>query len=52
MLHEIDQKVNQQEMERALLEEGTLKFANPQKALINLIETKRAALGPSRSGAV
>src|SRR5258706_16378470 len=44
ILDEIDQKVDQQKMEDKLMEEGTAKFADPQKALLKLIGEKRAAL--------
>src|SRR5205085_8225003 len=32
VLEEIDQKVDQQKMEDKMMEEGTMKFADPQKA--------------------
>ncbi len=44
ILDEIDQKVDQQKMEDKLMEEGTAKFAEPQKALLKLIGEKRAVL--------
>ncbi len=44
VLDEIDRKVDQQKMEDKLMEEGTAKFADPQKALLKLIGEKRAAL--------
>ncbi|MGL4549970.1 MAG: transaldolase family protein [Gemmataceae bacterium] len=44
VLAEIDEKVDMQEMERALMEEGLKKFADPQKALIALIASKRESL--------
>jgi transaldolase len=44
VLDEIDQRVDQQKMEDKLMEEGTAKFADPQKALLKLIGEKRAAL--------
>ncbi|MDG2380671.1 MAG: transaldolase family protein [Pirellulaceae bacterium] len=44
VLDEIDQKVDTQELERTLMEEGIQKFADPQKALLALIGEKRAAL--------
>ncbi|HWB54922.1 MAG TPA: transaldolase family protein [Tepidisphaeraceae bacterium] len=48
VLDEIDQKVDQQKMEDKLMEEGTAKFADPQKALLKLIGEKRAALTPAK----
>lgn len=44
VLDEIDQKVDNAKMEQTLMDEGTLKFADPQKALLKLIGEKRAAL--------
>ena len=44
VLEEIDKKVDMQKMEETLMQEGLAKFADPQKALIGLIATKRAAL--------
>ena len=41
---EIHEKVDFVKLERVLMEEGIAKFADPQKALIRLIEEKRAAL--------
>lgn len=38
---EIDQKVDFQKMEEVLMQEGLEKFANPQKALLDLIAQKR-----------
>jgi transaldolase len=43
VLDEIDRRVDQQKMEDKLMEEGTKKFADPQKALVKLIAEKRAA---------
>lgn len=48
VLAEIDQKVNFQKMEEVLMAEGIEKFANPQKALMELISSKRAALAGAR----
>ena len=45
VLDEIDKKVDPAKMEDKLMEEGTLKFADPQKALLKQIADKRAALG-------
>lgn len=44
VLEEIRREVDEAKMERTLMEEGTAKFAEPQKALIQLIAQKRAAL--------
>ena len=37
VLNEIDRKVDMVELERVLMEEGTEKFAEPQKALLRRI---------------
>lgn len=47
VLNEIDQKVDSQKLEDALMAEGITKFAEPQKALLKLIAEKRRALQPS-----
>jgi transaldolase len=44
VLAEIDQKVDMQKLETALMEEGTAKFADPFKALLKLIGDKRKTL--------
>ncbi len=44
VLDEIDRKVDVNAMEKTLMEEGTRKFADPQKALETQIGKKRAAL--------
>jgi transaldolase len=44
VLDEIDKKVDPAKMEQTLMEEGTLKFADPQKALLKQIADKRAEL--------
>jgi transaldolase len=44
ILDEIDKKVDPAKMEDKLMEEGTLKFADPQKALLKQIGESRAAL--------
>jgi transaldolase len=44
VLDEIDQKVDPAKMERKLMEEGTAKFADPQKALLKQIAEKRSSL--------
>jgi transaldolase len=41
VLDEIDQKVDMAQLERVLMEEGVAKFADPQKALLELIANKR-----------
>jgi transaldolase len=43
VLSEIDAKVDQEELEKVLMREGEAKFADPQKALIALLEEKRRA---------
>ncbi len=47
VLDEIDQKVDFAKMEEVLMEEGLKKFADPQKALLNLIAKKRKELEPA-----
>ncbi|MEO8496997.1 MAG: transaldolase family protein, partial [Planctomycetota bacterium] len=44
ILAEIDAKVDFDRLEQVLMEEGLKKFADPQKALLELIATKRQAL--------
>ncbi|HSQ55104.1 MAG TPA: transaldolase family protein [Gemmata sp.] len=44
VLKEIAEKVDMQHLERTLMEEGIAKFADPQKALLKLIASKRSAL--------
>lgn len=44
ILDEIDQKVDPMKMERKLMEEGTAKFADPQKALLKQIAEQRTSL--------
>ena len=44
VLADIDAKVNFEHMEATLMSEGIAKFADPQKALIELLESKRVAL--------
>jgi transaldolase len=44
VLDEIDKKVDPGKMENTLMEEGTLKFADPQKALLKQIKDTRAKL--------
>src|SRR5687767_14551825 len=44
VVSEIEEKVDEAKMEKVLMEEGTAKFADPQKALLKLIGQKRASL--------
>lgn len=44
VLDDIDAKVDQDLLETTLMEEGLAKFADPQKALLSLIGSKRASL--------
>ncbi len=44
ILDEIDAKVDQDALEQTLMEEGTAKFADPHKALLSLIGSKRSSL--------
>src|SRR4051812_4319113 len=44
VLAEIDKKVDAQKLEDKLMQEGTAKFADPQKALLMLIAEKRKSL--------
>jgi len=44
VLEEIDREVDFAKLEEVLMEEGLKKFADPQKALIELIQSKRTAL--------
>ena len=44
VLADIDAKVDQEIMEQTLMEEGTAKFADPHKALLELIADKRESL--------
>jgi transaldolase len=44
VLDEIDAKVDVTKMEETLMQEGTLKFADPQKALLKQIAQKRESL--------
>ena len=44
ILTEIDRKVDMDRLETVLMAEGIKKFCDPQKALLSLIATKRAAL--------
>ena len=44
VLAEIDREVDPAKLEATLMAEGIKKFADPQKALLALIASKRAAL--------
>ena len=44
VLDEIAAKIDMEQLERVLMEEGLAKFADPQKALLALLAQKRAAL--------
>ncbi len=44
---EIDQKVDFQKMEKVLMEEGLAKFADPQKALLEMVAKKRKEVAPA-----
>jgi transaldolase len=48
VLQEIDQKVDVQKMEDALMAEGVAKFADPHKALLKLIAEKRGTLAAAK----
>lgn len=48
ILDEIDAKVDQAALEKALMEEGLQKFADPQKALLKAIAGKKKALVESK----
>lgn len=48
VLDEIDAKVNMQHLEETLMSEGLKKFADPQKALLQLIAEKRKLLAGAR----
>jgi transaldolase len=45
---EIDAKVDMQKLEETLMDEGLKKFADPQKALLQLIATKRKTLAGTK----
>jgi len=45
VLDEIAEKVDMEHLEKTLMEEGILKFANPQKDLLKQIDQKRKSLG-------
>jgi transaldolase len=48
VVEEIERKVEQRKLEDKLMEEGTAKFADPQKALLKLIGEKRASLAAAK----
>jgi transaldolase len=45
VLAEIDRQVNVEHMESTLMSEGVAKFADPHKALLQLIESRRSGSG-------
>jgi transaldolase len=49
VLAEIDAQVDVAKMEERLMQEGIVKFADPQKALLKLISTKRQSLVAQRA---
>ena len=48
VVREIEQKVDEAKMEKVLMDEGTAKFADPQKALLKLIGEKRGSLASAK----
>jgi len=50
VLKEIDDRVDIQQLEAVLMAEGVKKFADPQKALLDLIARKRSAFTPTAVG--
>src|SRR3954452_1663326 len=48
VIDEIERKVDARKMENKLMEEGTAKFADPQKALLKQIAEKRASLAAAK----
>jgi len=48
VVREIEQKVDEARMEKVLMDEGTAKFADPQKALLKLIGEKRGSLASAK----
>ncbi|HET6250606.1 MAG TPA: transaldolase family protein [Tepidisphaeraceae bacterium] len=48
VLKEIDEKISAKKMEETLMQEGTVKFADPQKALLKSIREKRASLAGAK----
>ena len=49
LMDEVDRLVDMGEMENILVKEGIRKFAEPQKALLELIASKREILAPMKS---
>ncbi len=49
VLAEIDAKVNVQKLEDQLMREGVVKFADPQKKLLKLLDNKRHELAAQRT---
>jgi transaldolase len=48
VVREVEQKVDEAKLERVLMDEGTAKFADPQKALLKLIAEKRGSLATAK----
>jgi transaldolase len=48
VVEEVERTVDQRKMEEKLMEEGTAKFADPQKALLRQIAEKRASLAAAK----
>jgi transaldolase len=48
VVEEVERKVDARKLEDKLMEEGTAKFADPQKALLKLIGEKRASLAAAK----
>ncbi len=48
VLREIDEKMDVKKMEETLMREGTMKFADPQKALLQSIAEKRLSLAGAK----
>jgi transaldolase len=48
VLKEIDEKVDMKLLEKTLMDEGLKKFADPQKALLKLIESKRGQFAATK----
>jgi transaldolase len=48
IVREVEQKVDETKLEKVLMDEGTAKFADPQKALLKLIAEKRGSLATAK----
>jgi transaldolase len=48
VVREVEQKVDEAKLEKVLMDEGTAKFADPQKALLKLIAEKRGSLATAK----